>query len=106
MVPIIICRIIIVIPMVINISAVLKIVYGGNSCHNKKSITPPLCKNLSVKLPIVPAITKLRPSALLIDLVNNSQVLLAIATRKAKVIRKIFLILKKTKSRTIINNKF
>lgn len=86
------------IPIVMNISAVLKIVYGGNSCHNKKSMTPPLCKNLSVKLPIVPAIRKLRPSALWIELVNSSQIMAPLAIRKAKVIRNIRWFLKKLKA--------
>lgn len=98
MVPIIICRIIIMIPIVIKISAVLKIVYGGNSCHNRKSITPPWCKNLSVKLPSVPAITKLRPNALLIELVNSNHIVLAIASKKANVIRNIRWFWKKLKA--------
>jgi len=87
-----------IIPIVIKRSAVLKIVYGGNNCQNKKSTTPPLCKNLSIKLPIVPAIKKLRPSALVIDLVNNSQAILAIAIKKAKVIRNIRLFWNKLKA--------
>lgn len=87
-----------IIPIVINISAVLKIVYGGNNCHSRKSTTPPSCKNLSVKLPIVPAITKLRPNALLIELVNSNHIIQAIANIKAKVIRKIRWFWKKLKA--------
>lgn len=77
-----------IIPIVINVSAVLKIVYGGNSCHNKKSTTPPLCKKRSIRLPKVPAIIKLNPNALVIDFANNNQIIPVILIKKANVVKK------------------